>query len=96
MFMILKRAAAVAVPILAGLCLCACAVVSSNGGNGGQGGNGHGADRVPVYDIVTDSQMAQGKQCDEAARLAWYKRVTAANDEDAAVHEVIPADCEPR
>lgn len=93
MFTIMKRAAATAVPAFAALFLCACALVGSNGGSGG---NGYGAEPIPVYDVVTETLVAQAKECDEAARLAWYKRVTAASDEDAAVHEVIPADCEPR
>jgi hypothetical protein len=96
MYTIVKRAAATLVPILAALCLCACALVAAPGGNGAHGGNGYGADRIPVYDVVTETMTAQAKACDEPARLAWYKRVIAASDDDAAVHEVIPADCEPR
>jgi len=94
MYTIVKRAAATVVPILAALCLCACALVATPGGNGAH--NGYGADRIPVYDVVTETMTAQAKACDEPARLAWYKRVIAASDDDAAVHEVIPADCEPR
>ena len=90
MFTIMKRAAAEAVAVFAALCLCACSLVSSNAANGG---NGYGADRVPVYDVVTETMAARAPKRATRRSAPWYAASRATTRTGGA--RVIPADANP-